>query len=154
MWVIAPTINDISMFLHYFINSYNKRSLIASYIWNTCSWYMEGLACGPYLLYSVRYPICALLSKAGVRCTVIVLMYKGRRSFATWICVPTKMKVMHARESDETDHSDCFRLKNSVNTKNDEVREIGKHVENSYCTDADDNWQRKISTPFARNKQH
>ena len=64
------------------------------------------------------------------------------------------MKVMHARETDETDHSDCFRLKNSVNTKNNEVREIGKHVENSDCTYADDNGQRKISTPFACDKQH
>jgi len=38
---------------------------------------------------------------------------------------------MYARKTDdETDHGDCLGMKHSVNSKNDEVREVDRQVEN------------------------
>jgi len=44
---------------------------------------------------------------------------------------------MHNNLIRVTDHSDCFRLKDSVNTQDNKVRVVDKHVEDRDCRDAD-----------------
>ena len=63
---------------------------------------------------------------------------KRQDEYCTYICY--KSWRMRDKQKRQTDHSHGFRLQNSINSKHDEVGEVGKNVENRDCCNADDYW--------------